>query len=83
MFTLASGKSAGTWTFDVFSSDGRRGTIVYQGSLEAPDDDLAQLYAERLFGRRGESKALWIVRRADGIRVDVTHVSVRPARERR
>jgi ring-1,2-phenylacetyl-CoA epoxidase subunit PaaB len=35
------------------------------GSVLAPDPELALHYAREMFGRRGESTRLWVVRRAD------------------
>ena len=48
-----------------------------RGSLEAPDDRLATAYARQLFGRRGESRAAWVVPR---VAVAVTEGAERRAR---
>ena len=40
------------------------------GSVMAPDPELAVHYARELYGRRGESTRLWVVRRADIVDLD-------------
>ena len=37
--------------------------MQHAGSIAAPDGRFAEIYAREQYGRRGESDALWLVRR--------------------
>jgi len=37
--------------------------MIHSGNVNAPDEELAMHYARELYGRRGESRRLWIVAR--------------------
>lgn len=39
--------------------------MTHGGSVMAPDAELAVHYAREMYGRRGESVRLWVVRRGD------------------
>jgi ring-1,2-phenylacetyl-CoA epoxidase subunit PaaB len=51
--------------YEVFRQDKDGDPMRHGGNVLAPDPELAMHYARELFGRRGESDRLWIVRRAD------------------
>jgi len=48
--------------YDVFGRSKRGAQSVRLGSLAAPDDQLALLYATQLFGRRGEHVDIYVGR---------------------
>jgi phenylacetate-CoA oxygenase PaaH subunit len=51
------------FTYEVFlKPDGKDG-FAHAGSLEAPDDELAVIYARETYIRRGEGLHAWVVRR--------------------
>jgi ring-1,2-phenylacetyl-CoA epoxidase subunit PaaB len=50
--------------YEVFRRDKEGAPMVHAGSVAAPSDDLALIYAREVYGRRGESQALWVVPRA-------------------
>ena len=49
--------------YEVFRQERKGQALQHAGSVEAPDDTFAEWYAREQYGRRGESVALWIVRR--------------------
>ena len=49
--------------YEVFRREQAAEPLEHAGSLEAPDDQLAPVYARQVFGRRGESETLWVVPR--------------------
>jgi phenylacetate-CoA oxygenase PaaH subunit len=49
--------------YEVFRQERKGQPLQHAGSVEAPDDTFAESYAREQYGRRGESVALWIVRR--------------------
>jgi len=51
--------------WEVFRQEKDGDTMRHGGNVLAPDAELAVHYARELFGRRGESDRLWIVRRTD------------------
>jgi phenylacetate-CoA oxygenase PaaH subunit len=70
------------YTYEVFlKPDGRDG-FVHAGSLDAPDDDLAVLYARETYIRRGEGVHAWVVRRASILVLDSADLEVTKARDR-
>jgi ring-1,2-phenylacetyl-CoA epoxidase subunit PaaB len=54
--------------FEVFRRDRRGAAFEHAGSVRAPDAEFAEAWAREQYGRRGESVALWLVRR------DAVHV---------
>lgn len=50
--------------YEVFRQEKDGDPMRHAGNVLAPDPDLALHYARELFGRRGESTRLWVVRRA-------------------
>jgi ring-1,2-phenylacetyl-CoA epoxidase subunit PaaB len=51
--------------WEVFRQEKDGDAMRHGGSVLAPDAELAVHYAREMFGRRGESVRLWVVRRAD------------------
>ncbi len=51
--------------WEVFRREKEGDPMRHGGSVMAPDAQLAIHYARELYGRRQESAALWVVRRAD------------------
>jgi phenylacetate-CoA oxygenase PaaH subunit len=51
--------------YEVFRQEKDGDPMKHGGNVLAPDPELALHYAREMFGRRGESVRLWIVRRAD------------------
>jgi phenylacetate-CoA oxygenase PaaH subunit len=49
--------------FEVFRQEKKGQAFAHAGSVEAPDAAFAEAWAHEQYGRRGESEALWIVRR--------------------
>ena len=49
--------------WEVFRQDRKGQPFEHAGSVEAPDSEFAEAWAREQYGRRGESEALWIVRR--------------------
>ena len=52
-----------TQVWEVFRQERDGAAFVHAGSLEAPDEAFARAHAHELFGRRNESRALWVVPR--------------------
>ena len=50
--------------YEVFRREKHAAPLEHAGSVEAPDDALALVYARQVFGRRGESELLWVVPRS-------------------
>jgi phenylacetate-CoA oxygenase PaaH subunit len=51
-------------TYEVFLKPEGRDGYSHAGSLDAPDDELAILYARETYIRRGEGAHAWVVRRS-------------------
>jgi ring-1,2-phenylacetyl-CoA epoxidase subunit PaaB len=51
--------------YEVFRQEKDGDPMRHGGNVLAPDAELALHYAREMFGRRGESVRLWVVRRAD------------------
>jgi phenylacetate-CoA oxygenase PaaH subunit len=49
--------------YEVFRQERKGQAFQHAGSIEAPDERFADGYAREQYGRRGESEALWVVRR--------------------
>jgi ring-1,2-phenylacetyl-CoA epoxidase subunit PaaB len=50
--------------FEVFRQERKGQPFQHAGSIEAPDEFFADVYAREQFGRRGESSALWVTPRS-------------------
>ena len=67
-------------TYEVFlKADGKDG-FAHAGSLDAPDDELAEVYARETYVRRGEGAQAWVVRRDDILVLDPTDLVVTASR---
>ena len=53
--------------WEVFRRDRAGAPFEHAGSVDAPDAEFAEAWAREQYGRRGESEALWLVRR-DAVR---------------
>ncbi len=49
--------------YEVFRQERKGQPFQHAGSVDAPNDEFADVYAREQYGRRGESVALWIVPR--------------------
>ena len=49
--------------FEVFRQERKGQPFQHAGSLDAPDERFAEIYAREQYGRRQESVALWLVAR--------------------
>ncbi len=49
--------------FEVFRRERAGAPMQHAGSIVAPDERFAEIYAREQYGRRGESSALWLVPR--------------------
>ncbi len=49
--------------YEVFRRERAGAPMQHAGSIAAPDDRFAEIYAREQYGRRGESDALWLVPR--------------------
>jgi phenylacetate-CoA oxygenase PaaH subunit len=50
--------------FEVFRQERKGQAFQHAGSVEAADENFADVYVREQYGRRGESTALWIVPRS-------------------
>lgn len=67
-------------TYEVFlKTDGKDG-FAHAGSLDAPDDELALVFARETYVRRGEGTQAWIVRRSSVLVLDPADLVVTAAR---
>ena len=56
--------------WEVFRQEREGAAFAHAGSLEAADGAFARAYARELYGRRNESRALWLVPRSEVRTVD-------------
>ena len=49
--------------FEVFRQERKGQAFAHAGSVAAPNQEFAEVYAREQYGRRGESEALWLVPR--------------------
>ena len=56
--------------YEVFRQERKGQPFQHAGSVEAPNDEFADVYAREQYGRRGESTSLWIVPREAVIEID-------------
>ena len=49
--------------FEVFRQERKGQPFAHAGSVSAPDERFAEIYAREQYGRRQESTALWLVPR--------------------
>ena len=51
--------------YEVFRQERKGQPFQHAGSVTAPDEAFAEIYAREQYGRRGESDALWLVPRGE------------------
>ena len=56
--------------WEVFRQERKGQAFQHAGSLEAPDRAFAEEYAREFYGRRAESRALWVVPRDAILEID-------------
>ena len=56
--------------WEVFRQERDGAPYTHAGSLEAPDETFARAYAHELYGRRNESRSLWLIPRQAVRQVD-------------
>ena len=61
---------SGVTIYEVFRQERKGQPFQHAGSVEAPDNRFADVYAREQYGRRGESTALWIVPRKAVLEID-------------
>ena len=50
-------------TYEVFLKRQGKDPFIHAGSLDAPDEGMALLYARETYGRRSEGDQMWVVPR--------------------
>ena len=50
-------------TYEVFLKKEGKDPFSHVGSLDAPDDEMALIYARETYGRRSEGAQMWVVSR--------------------
>ncbi len=68
------------YTYEVFLKPAGRDGFSHAGSLDAPDDEMAMLYARETYIRRGEGAAAWVVRRSHLLVIDPAELLVTSTR---
>jgi phenylacetate-CoA oxygenase PaaH subunit len=56
--------------YEIFRQERKGQPFQHAGSVEAPNNDFADVYAREQYGRRGESTSLWIIPRDAVIELD-------------
>ncbi|NND74072.1 MAG: 1,2-phenylacetyl-CoA epoxidase subunit B [Ilumatobacter sp.] len=62
--------------YEVFLKKPGRDEFRHAGSLEAPDPEMALMYARESYARRGEGAEMWLVDRADVLVADEADLAV-------
>jgi ring-1,2-phenylacetyl-CoA epoxidase subunit PaaB len=62
--------------YEVFLKKPGRDEFRHAGSLEAPDSEMALMYARESYSRRGEGEEMWLVDRADVLVADEADLAV-------
>jgi phenylacetate-CoA oxygenase PaaH subunit len=68
------------YTYEVFLKPAGRDGFTHSGSLDAPDDEMAMLYARETYIRRGEGAAAWVVKRSNLLVLDPDDLHVTSTR---
>lgn len=63
-------------TYEVFLKPEGKDGFAHAGALDAPDDELALVYARETYVRRGEGAQAWVVRRANVLTIDPADLAV-------
>lgn len=61
--------------YEVFLKKAGKATYEHAGSLEAPDDEMAEVLARESYARRAEGEHMWLVDRSAVIDVDPTLIA--------
>jgi ring-1,2-phenylacetyl-CoA epoxidase subunit PaaB len=69
--------------YEVFLKRPGKDEFRHAGSLEAPDDEMAELYARETYARRHEGDEMWLVDRRHLIVADPADLDVNDNREHR
>ena len=56
--------------YEVFRQERKGQPLQHAGTVTAPNERFAEIYAREKYGRRGESEALWLVPREAVAEVD-------------
>ncbi len=67
-------------TYEVFLSEDGRDSFRHAGALDAPDEEMAVLYARETYVRRGEGSRAWVVARTHIVEVDPSDLAVTATR---
>ena len=67
-------------TYEVFLRADGRDAFSHAGSLQAPDDEMATLYARETYIRRGEGTEAWVILRDHVLTVDPAELVAPAAR---
>ena len=67
-------------TYEVFLSEDGRESFRHAGALDAPDEEMAILYARETYIRRGEGSRAWVVARGHIVEVDPSDLAVTATR---
>jgi phenylacetate-CoA oxygenase PaaH subunit len=69
--------SGATWPiYEIFQQERANSTLHHAGNLNAPNQEMAELYAREFYGRRNESVRIWVVPRtavSEIVDVDLLH----------
>lgn len=78
---MKTGTTIAMHTYEVFlKPDGKEG-FSHAGSLDAPDDEMAALYARETYCRRGEGTLAWIVDRRHVVAIEPSDLEVTARRQ--
>ena len=67
-------------TYEVFLSEDGRESFRHAGALDAPDEEMAVLYAREAYVRRGEGSRAWVVARSHIVEVDPSDLAIAATR---
>ncbi len=68
-------------TYELFLKPAGRDGFAHSGSFDAPDDEMATVFARETYVRRGEGEQAWVVRRANVLVVDEQDLEVTTHRQ--
>ena len=62
-------------TYEVFLKKAGKDPFEHAGSLEAPDDEMAVVWARETYVRRAEGDAVWLVQRDHIVTIDAAFIA--------
>jgi phenylacetate-CoA oxygenase PaaH subunit len=68
-------------TYELFLKPAGRDGFTHAGSFDAPDDELATMFARETYVRRGEGEQAWVVRREQVLVVNELDLEVTTHRQ--